>query len=116
MSGVLGWLMLQSGGIAGVKPAFLPDVPLATVLLFAAFNPATIAVAVWMGRQADQAAKLLVAAFAAALAGALLLWLGTKLQLAVLATPGRAAAGIFVAGFICALGWAGLGYLLRVRR
>lgn len=103
-------LLTGSAGIAGVKPAFLPDVPLASVLLFGALNPATIAVAFVMGRKADQAAKLLIAAFAAALAGAGLLWLGTKLQIAALATPGRAAAGIFVTGFLFALFWAALGY------
>ena len=107
--------VLLTGGLGGVKPVLLPDVPLSNVLLCAALNPVTLAVAFWLGRQADQLAKILIAAFGGALAGAVLLWLGTKLQLGFLATPGRAAAGIFVAGIIFALIPAGLGYAYRTR-
>jgi hypothetical protein len=104
-----------SGGIGGIAPVLMPDVPLTTVLLVALFNPAVIAVAFLMGRQlgarADQPAKLLVAAFAAALAGAVLLWIGAWVGIGWLATAGRAAGGIFIASAITGLGWAGLGYL-----
>jgi hypothetical protein len=55
-------------------------VDLWSVLLIALLNPVVPVVAFWMGRNADQAQKLLVAAFAAALAGAVLIyivvWLG----------------------------------------
>jgi hypothetical protein len=55
-------------------------VDLWSVLLIALLNPVVPVVAFWMGRNADQAQKLLVAAFAAALAGAVLVyivvWLG----------------------------------------
>jgi hypothetical protein len=104
-----------TSGIGGVPPILLPDVPLTTVLLFGALNPATIAVAIAMGRQADAPAKLLVAAFAAAIAGATCLWLGTMFRFGFLATPARAAAGIFAAGFVFAIGWAAIGYAGRPR-
>jgi hypothetical protein len=99
-----------SGGIGGVVPVLLPDVPVLQVLMFGALNPVTIGVAYLMGRRADAPAKLLIAAFAAALAGAGLLWLGTLFRFGFLATPARAAAGIFAAGFVFALGWAAIGY------
>ncbi len=106
-------LLPLAGGPGGVAPVLLPDVPLATVLLFAAFNPITIAVAYALGRKADQWAKILIAAFAGALAGAVALWLGTLLRIGALATPGRAAAGIFAAGIIFALIPAAIGYVRR---
>ena len=46
-----------------------------TLVLLAALNPALIAVAFLMGRNADQWQKLPVAAFAAAAVGFLLYWL-----------------------------------------
>lgn len=106
-------LLPLTGGLGGVEPVLLPDVPLVTVLLFAALNPLTIAIAYLLGRKADQPAKVLIAAFAGALAGAALLWLGTLLRIQVLATPGRAAAGIFAAGIIFALIPAAIGYARR---
>jgi hypothetical protein len=107
-------VMLQttkgSAGIAGVPPVLLPDVPVGMVLLVAALNPITIAIAWQMGKRADAPAKLLVAGFAAATAGAIALWLGTMLRLSFLATPARAAAGIFVAGIGFGMLYAWLAY------
>lgn len=105
-----------TGGLGGVAPILLPDVPISAVLLFALLNPATIAVAYLMGRRADQWPKVVIAAFTGAIAGATLLWLGTLLRLSILATPARAAAGIFVASFIFALIWAAIGYMRRDAR
>jgi hypothetical protein len=107
------FILPLTGGVGGIAPVLLPDVPVVTVLLFAALNPVTWAVAYLLGRQADQWAKILIAAFAGALAGAMLLWLGTQLRIGALATPGRAAAGIFVAGIIFALIPAAIGYARR---
>ncbi len=104
-----------TSGLGGIAPILLPDVPITSVLLFALLNPATIVVAFLMGRRADQWPKIVIAAFAGALAGAALLWLGTLLRLSMLATPARAAAGIFVAGFVFALVWAAIGYSRRTR-
>jgi hypothetical protein len=101
-----------SAGIGGIPPVLLPDVPLLAVLAFAALNPVTIAVAWHMGRKADAPAKLLIAGFAAACAGAILLWLGTLLRLPILATPARAAGGIFAAGILFGMVYAAVGYAI----
>jgi hypothetical protein len=99
-----------------LQPAALqPDVSLLVVLLFAALNPAVIAVAWAMGRRCDQAAKLIVAGFAAALAGFALLWLAAYLRLPYAASAGRAASGIFAAQLVFGMGWAALAYRLRHR-
>jgi hypothetical protein len=85
-----------------------------TLILLAAVNPAVIVVAVLMGRSADQWQKLLVAAFAASLAGFLLYWIGGQVGLfAIHAIGGEAA--IFMLQFVFGLFWAGLGYAFRKR-
>jgi len=88
-----------------------PAVPvdLAAVILTALLNPAVIVVAFWLGRSADQRQKLPVAAFAAALAGSVLLYVVVRLGLTAAAQVGRAAAGVFIAQFVFGLGWAYLG-------
>jgi hypothetical protein len=104
------------GGIGGVAPVLMPDVSLLLVIACAALNPASIATAFilgkLLGRRREQAAKLLIAAFAGALAGAALLWLGTWLRLSAVATAGRAAGGIFAVGCVASLAWAYLGYTM----
>lgn len=101
-------------GIGGVPPLLLADVPLWEVFAFGAFNPAVIAVAFLMGRQLgrsnDQKAKLGIAAFAGAVAGFALIWLGTRLSLGFLATPARASGGIFIASLLFGVVWAAIGY------
>ena len=52
-----------------------------TLVLIALLNPAVIIVAFLMGRRADQWQKLPIVAFAAALAGFILYWAVTMLQL-----------------------------------
>ena len=114
MHPAVAFLQKGSAGIGGIAPVLLPDVPLALVAAAAALNPATIAVAIVMGRslgqRRDQKAKLMIAAFAAAIAGAALLWLGTKLGISALATPARAAGGIFVASFFFAFLYSAIAY------
>jgi hypothetical protein len=111
---LLAMVVLQgSAGIGGVAPVLLPDVPVSTVLAAAMLNPVTIVVAYLMGGRADQRAKLLVAAFAAAVAGAALLWIGTLMRLPFLATAGRAAGGIFAVGLCFGLVVAAIGYARR---
>jgi hypothetical protein len=105
-----------SAGIGGVPPVLLADVPLLSVLAFAALNPVTVAVAWIMGRQADAPAKLLIAGFAAACAGALLLWIGTLVRLPILATPARAAGGIFAAGMVFGMIYAAVAYVVARRQ
>jgi hypothetical protein len=98
-----------------LPPDLQADVGLLTVLLFALLNPAAIAVSYWMGLRADQAGKVVIAAFAGAAAGAGLLWLAALLRIPFVATPGRAAAGIFAAQCVFSLVWAGIGYAMRRR-
>jgi hypothetical protein len=87
----------------------MTPVDLKSVVLAALLNPAVIAIAFWMGRNADQWQKLPVAAFAAALVGSLLLYLPTRLDMLGLGGLGRAAAGVFTTQFLVGLAWAYLG-------
>ena len=87
----------------------MTPVDLTAVVLTALLNPAVIVVAFWMGRGADQWQKLPVAAFAAALAGSLLVYVAVRFGIAGVAGVGRAAAGVFIAQFLFGLVWAYLG-------
>lgn len=86
----------------------------ATLLLIAALNPAVILVGFLMGRASDQWQKIIVAAFAAALAGFLLLYVATFLRL-VPAKGIGGEAGIVALQFLFGLCWAGIGYYVGRR-
>ena len=86
-----------------------------TLALLALLNPAVIAVAFWMGRNADQWQKILVAAFAASLAGFALFWIGTLTGVLVVNSQGGAS-GVLMLQFVAGLVWASLGYKLARRR
>ena len=101
--------------LLAITPALQDDVSLWAVILTALLNPAVIVVAWAMGRRADQMAKLVIAAFAAALAGLILVWLATLFRVPGAATISRAAAGVFVADFLFGLGWAYAGWRTRAR-
>ena len=88
----------------------MSPVDLKAVLLTALLNPAVVLVAVWLGRRADQWQKLPVAAFAAALAGSVLVYLAVRTGVPGVAGTGRAAAGVFIAQFVFGLAWAAAGY------
>lgn len=94
-----------------MQPA--PDVDVQAVLLTALLNPAVIAVAFWMGRQADQWQKLPVAAFAGALIGSMLVYVAVLVGLAGVVGVSRAAAGVFAAEFVFGLVWAAIGFRSR---
>lgn len=84
------------------------------LVLIALLNPAVIAVAFFMGRAADQWQKIVVAGFAAACAGALLIWVATFLKL----LPARGVggeAGLFAIDLVFGIIWAAIGYRLRPR-
>ena len=95
----------------------LPFTPvdLQAVVLTALLNPAVIVVAFWMGRNASQWQKLPVAAFAAALAGSVLVYFAVRLGVRGVAGVGRAAAGVFIVQFLFGLVWATLGFRLGQR-
>lgn len=88
-------------------------VHLASVLLIAALNPATIIVALLMGRAADQPQKIPIAALVGAIAGSAAVWLAAETGWPYMANAGRAAGGIFAMQFVLGLGWAALGYVFR---
>jgi hypothetical protein len=83
----------------------------ATLLLIALLNPVVIAVAFLMGRRADQWQKLIVAAFAASLAGFALYWLVAAVGLLPIHALGGEA-GLILLQFLFALIWAGIAYRL----
>jgi hypothetical protein len=86
-----------------------------TLILISIFNPAVIVVAFLMGRRADQWQKLIVAAFAASLAGYALYWLVAALGfMPVHALGGEAA--ILIMQFFVGFVWAALGYWLAPLR
>ena len=86
-----------------------------TLVLISVFNPAVILVSVLMGRRADQWQKLIVAAFAASLAGYVLYWLVAAVGLMPVHALGGEA-GILVMQFLLALVWATLAYKLAPLR
>jgi arginine exporter protein ArgO len=92
----------------GLPAGLTPFDPLA-LLLMALLNPAVIAVAILMGRQADQSQKILIAGFTAACAGAALVWLAIWFHVLPARANGREV-GLFVLQIICGMGWAALGY------
>jgi hypothetical protein len=89
----------------------MTPVDLKAVLLTALLNPVVIGIAFWMGRNADQWQKLPVAAFAAALAGSVLVYIAAQFGVAGVDNVGWAAAGIFTAQFLFGMAWACLGAL-----
>jgi hypothetical protein len=86
-----------------------------TLLLIALLNPVVIVVAFLMGRRADQWQKLIVAAFAASVAGVALYWLVAAVHLMPIHALGGEAA-LLLMQFLLGLVWAALGYFLRPRR
>ncbi len=83
-----------------------------TLLWIALLNPVVIVVAFLMGRRADQWQKLIVAAFAASLAGVALYWLAGAIGLMPIHALGGEAA-LLLLQFLFGLVWAALGYFLR---
>lgn len=93
--------------MTGIQP-FEPG----TLVLMALLNPAVALVGFLMGRAADQPQKLVVAAFAAALAGAVLVWVGAWLKIIPVRGSG-AEAGLLLLQMVVGLGWATIGYCFR---
>jgi len=93
-----------------MTPDLQPDVPLLEVILYGAINPVVIAVAFWMGRKADQPAKLLIASFAGAIAGIAVLNIAALLRIFDAPEVGRAAGGVFTISLIAGLAYAWAGY------
>lgn len=94
-------------------PDFEQMVPLTEVLLYGILNPATIVVAFMMGQRADDKSKLLIAAFAGAIAGVAVLYVATFLRIWDAPTLGRSIAGVFIVSLVAGLVYAGAGYLMK---
>lgn len=88
-------------------------VSLTEVLLYGVLNPATIIVAFMVGQRADDKSKLMIAAFAGAIAGAAVLYLATFLRLWDAPDLGRSIAGVFIVSLIAGFIYAGAGYLMK---
>ncbi|MDX2257615.1 MAG: rhodanese-like domain-containing protein [Hyphomicrobiaceae bacterium] len=82
-----------------------------SILLIALLNPVVIAVAIAMGRQADQWQKLIVAGFAAAFAGSLALYAATFAGLVAVRGIGGEG-GVFLLQAIFGTIWAWLAWRL----
>jgi len=99
-----------------ITPDFQPDVDLKLITAIAALNPVVIGIAVYLGHRCNQAAKLIVAGFAAALAGMIPLYLAGLLHMNFIAQAGRASAGILVIQTVFGTLWAALAYYLWPRK
>jgi hypothetical protein len=86
-----------------------------TLVLIALLNPVVVVVAVMMGRAADQWQKLIVAAFAASLAGVLGLYLAEAVGLVSVRAVGGEG-GLLVMQFFVGLAWSTLAYRLFPNR
>ena len=94
-------------------PELSPFQPVNLALL-ALLNPAVLLVGFLMGRQANQWQKLIVAGFAAALCGAVLVWVAV--WLGVLTARGIGGeAGLFAISVVVGTIWAAIGYATRPR-
>ena len=91
-------------------PELQPDVNVTELLLYAALNPATIAVAFLIGRKANEKPKILIAAFAGAIAGVVLLYIAALFRIWDAPVLGRAAAGSFAASLVAGLVYGWIGY------
>ena len=94
-------------------PDLQPDVNVWELLAYGALNPATIAAAFYVGRQADEKPKILIAAFAGAVAGAALLYVLTLLRIWDAPMLGRASGGVLVAGLVAGVVYGWIGYATR---
>jgi len=81
------------------------------VLLLAIMNPATLVVGFLVGRRADQVQKIVVAGFAAGVAG--VIFAGLLMLTGLFPPKVRSLSGVFVAGFLVGMvtGW--LGFTTR---
>lgn len=84
------------------------------LLILALLNPVVIAVGFWLGRNSDQWQKVLVAGFAAALAGAVAIWCAVLVGLVVAHGVGGEA-GLFVISIVVGTFWAAVGRLTARR-
>lgn len=94
-------------------PDLQPDVNVLELLAYGALNPATIAAAFYVGRQADEKPKILIAAFAGAFAGIVLLYFAALFRIWDAPMLGRASGGVFLASLVAGVAYGWIGYVTR---
>ncbi|HVX35129.1 MAG TPA: hypothetical protein VHC71_02810 [Hyphomicrobium sp.] len=94
-------------------PDFEQMVPLTEVLLYGILNPATIVVAFMLGQRANDKSKLMIAAFAGAVAGVAVLYVATFFRIWDAPTLARSVVGVFIVSLIAGFVYAGVGYLMK---
>jgi hypothetical protein len=99
-----------------MKPVFQPDVSFAVIAAIALLNPVVIAVGAYLGARCDQAQKLPIAGFAAALGGMAVVWIAAYVRMPFFTDAARAAGGILVAQFVAGTAWATIAYLIARAR
>ena len=83
------------------------------ILLLPIMNPATLAAGFLIGRRAHQAQKIIVAGFAAGIAG--VLFAGLLMLTGFFPPKVRLLSGVFVASFLAGLVWGWIGFATRRR-
>lgn len=94
-------------------PDLQPDVDVLELIAYSALNPATIAAAFYVGRQANEKSKILIAAFAGAVAGTVLLYFAALFKIWDAPMLGRAGGGVFIAGLAAGIIYGWIGYATR---
>lgn len=82
------------------------------IVLTAVLNPVVIAVALWLGWNANQWQKLIVAGFAAACAGAIAVWLAAAIGLITVRGHGGVS-GVFAVAFVYGMVLASVAYVVK---
>src|SRR5487761_2024489 len=96
-----------------LTPDLQPDVDVMQLIEIAALNPVVIGLGIYLGRACNQSGKIIVAGFAAGLAGMLPLYVAGLLHVAAVAEVLRASAGILALQTVAGSIRASIGYLLR---
>lgn len=96
-----------------LTPNLQPDVDVRQLVEIAALNPVVIGLGLYLGRRCDQAAKLIVAGFAAAIAGMAPLYLAGLLHVGMVAEVLRASAGILALQTVFGTIWATAAYVTK---
>lgn len=96
----------------GLRPVAAPSVPLATWVL-AGFDPVLIVIAVYLGWNADQVGKIVIAAIAALALSMLIAWIVTGLGLPSAAPVGRDYPTLIPVRALAAVAWAAGAYATR---
>lgn len=105
--------MATAARVEKMGPELQADVNVLELVAYAALNPATIAAAFYMGHQANEKPKILIAGFAGAIAGVALLYVAALLKIWDAPMLGRAGGGIFAASLVAGVIYGWIGFATR---